>query len=176
MARGILIIPFGSDDPELMNTLRESIPAYVGLPVSVGDPLPYPPGTHDPHRGQHLAHPFLRALPKGDGFCVGLVDEDLYVPGLNFVLGLADPDTRRAVVALRRLRGGAFYERVLKEILHELGHLMGLGHCRSPRCVMYFSNTLADTDFKGPDFCQRCREKVQRLLSQGVVEKSLGED
>jgi archaemetzincin len=31
-----------------------------------------------------------------------------------------------------------------------------LGHCENPRCVMFFSNSLMDTDGKGFEFCLRC--------------------
>jgi predicted Zn-dependent protease len=30
---------------------------------------------------------------------------------------------------------------------------------------MFFSNTLHDTDVKGPGFCAACREKVNRGIS-----------
>jgi archaemetzincin len=88
-------------------------------------------------------------------------------PGLNFVFGQATVAGRDAFVALPRLRETSYgrppneslyRERVLKEVLHELGHTWGLGHCPDPRCVMYFSNMLADTDAKGLEFCPRCRE------------------
>ncbi|MBI5166254.1 MAG: hypothetical protein HY998_00750 [candidate division NC10 bacterium] len=34
----------------------------------------------------------------------------------------------------------------------------GLDHCRDFRCVMFFSNSLLDTDRKGPGFCPRCQK------------------
>jgi archaemetzincin len=34
------------------------------------------------------------------------------------------------------------------EAVHELGHAFGLTHCEKSRCVMHFSNSLQDTDFK----------------------------
>jgi archaemetzincin len=40
-----------------------------------------------------------------------------------------------------------------------LGHTYGLVHCRNPHCVMFFSNSLIDTDVKGPDFCQKCKPR-----------------
>ncbi len=80
---------------------------------------------------------------------------DLTVPGLNFVFGLADPARGAAVISLARLYPEfygqprdprRFKERAVKEAVHELGHLLGLGHCPDPACVMSFSNSLADTD------------------------------
>ncbi len=52
-------------------------------------------------------------------------------------------------------------ERVVKEAIHELGHTYGLGHCRDARCIMYFSNSLLDTDRKGAAFCVNCRRMVE---------------
>ena len=49
----------------------------------------------------------------------------------------------------------------VKEAVHELGHTRGLGHCADPRCVMAFSNSLADTDRKGKEFCARCTYKLR---------------
>jgi archaemetzincin len=46
-----------------------------------------------------------------------------------------------------------FLERVVKEATHELGHAFGLRHCPRQKCVMFFSNSLADTDRKCRRFC-----------------------
>lgn len=53
-----------------------------------------------------------------------------------------------------------FHLRAVKEAVHELGHTYGLGHCRNPRCVMSFSNSLRDVDRKERDFCPSCRRKL----------------
>jgi archaemetzincin len=126
----------------------------------------------DPRRAQGSAQSLLQQLlPRRAERVLGVVDLDLYVPELNFVFGLADWRERRAVIALPRLRqrfyGGRddealFLARVVKEAVHELGHTFGLEHCRDRRCVMTFSNSLADTDDKGQGFCPRCRRRLLR--------------
>jgi len=38
-----------------------------------------------------------------------------------------------------------------------LGIIYGLGHCRNPGCVMFFSNSILDTDRKSSFFCESCQ-------------------
>ncbi|MEW6586377.1 MAG: hypothetical protein AB1442_12300 [Nitrospirota bacterium] len=33
-------------------------------------------------------------------------------------------------------------------------------HCDHPHCIMYFSNSIIDTDRKGPGFCRLCEERL----------------
>ncbi|GAJ15820.1 unnamed protein product, partial [marine sediment metagenome] len=47
-----------------------------------------------------------------------------------------------------------------KEVIHEIGHLLGLRHCSNPKCVMHFSNTLNDTENKDIIFCKECRREI----------------
>jgi len=115
----------------------------------------------DRSRGQCRADLAVEMLAAGVSLpTVFVLDCDGYYPGFNFVFGLAQPALKTAVVFTARLRGPLFGERLAKEITHEAGHLYGLGHCSSPRCVMYFSNTLLDTDRKSVFFCERCRRRL----------------
>jgi archaemetzincin len=122
-------------------------------------------------RKQYLSSQLLASLgrPQEQEKIVGIVDVDLYVPRLNFVFGEADIDSGTAIVSLCRLRPeyygldpdeALFLERATKEVVHELGHTFGLGHCPNSRCVMHFSNSLADTDLKEMYFCSKCRPKI----------------
>ena len=96
-----------------------------------------------------------------DDYRLGVVDVDIYARGLNFIFGLAHPLRRIALISAYRLSGPKLMERVAKEVVHETGHLFGLGHCTDPFCVMYFSNTVADTDNKDKNLCKQCRRKIE---------------
>lgn len=96
---------------------------------------------------------------EGTDIALGITDDDLFVPGMNFVFGLASREAGAAVVSVNRLKdkdATAFAGRVIKEAVHEVGHLYGLSHCSDPGCVMHLSNTLSDTDSKADTFCPRC--------------------
>jgi len=130
--------------------------------------------AYDWKRMQYVASELLKALGPLEGtLTVYLVDADAYEGGLNFVFGLAMPYLGIAGVFLKRLRnefyGWApdeekFMQRVEKEVLHEVGHLLGLEHCPNPKCVMSFSNSIYDVDFKEARFCNVCKAKIRRLL------------
>lgn len=104
---------------------------------------------------------------------LGVVDVDIYVPGLNFVFGEAECPGKAALISLWRLRPEfynapsnfeLFVDRGTKEAVHELGHTFGLTHCSNPFCVMYFSNSIFETDRKKGVFCNKCYSSIQKLL------------
>src|ERR687888_1910488 len=100
---------------------------------------------------------------------LAICDFDAYSNGLNFVFGEAYIDGRISAIYLPRLRQEfyglkedqyLFYERIVKEAVHELGHAFGLSHCGNIRCVMHFSNSLSDTDIKQKNFCYICKKSL----------------
>ncbi|MDP2045270.1 MAG: archaemetzincin family Zn-dependent metalloprotease [Deltaproteobacteria bacterium] len=168
----VRLVSVGSLPPALLGFLEEGVARELGAAVRMGGNLPLPASCSE-GLSQYPGAPFLAALaaarPPGDEFILGVTGVDLTVPGLNFVFGLADPGGRAAVISLARLYPefygqprdpGRFKARAVTEAVHELGHLLGLGHCPDPVCVMAFSNSLADTDRKGPGFCLLCRKML----------------
>lgn len=97
---------------------------------------------------------------------LAICDFDAYSDKLNFVFGEAHLDGRICAIYLPRIRQefyglkpdkSLFYQRLVKEAVHELGHAFGLGHCGNIKCVMHFSNSLSDTDIKTSHLCNVCR-------------------
>lgn len=115
--------------------------------------------------GAFLKELRLPAAGSADKY-LGVTTADLYSRGLNLVFGQADVGGPAAVISLARLGSGqALRERALKEAVHELGHTLGLAHCRDKNCVMWFSRVLTETDFKSDDFCPRHQAELGMLLS-----------
>jgi archaemetzincin len=106
--------------------------------------------------------------PNKDRIILVILDVDAYSHGLNFVLGEAFPKAGLGAVYLARIKEEFYglkpndellYTRMVKECIHELGHIFRFNHCPNTLCVMHFSNSLSDTDFKRKSFCSTCRIK-----------------
>lgn len=169
LPRAIRIVPIGDLDREIVDRLRSPLAERFLAPVEPGEPLEPRRHWHDAERDQLHGDLILDALIErqtAGEWTLGIVDADLFTPGLTFIFGQATVGGCCAVIGTARLRPEfhdegpdleRFHQRVLTEAVHELGHIAGLDHCPDPLCVMHFSSTLADTDRKGPDFCTRCQ-------------------
>lgn len=168
--QGTIWLYFTADvEHPVVELLESRLAGFFPCTVRLGEQIGLPKNAFVPSRGQYRASLVLQRLrelgPSGD-FRLAIVGADLFEAGLNFVFGQADVLHRCAVISLKRLHmeypgrpltRGVFCHRVLTEAVHEIGHLAGLGHCPDPTCVMHFSNSLIDTDRKGPGFCKNCR-------------------
>ncbi len=170
----IILVPVGEIDSAILINLKNDLAKVLKKEIAIDKPLPEPEYAFNKERNQYLSTAILeelisrkKTLPRAK--FLGLVDHDLYVPPLNFVFGEAG--RQAAVISLTRLRQefyglpadeNLFLKRVLTEAVHEIGHTYGLSHCSNFHCVMFFSNTLADTDRKGFNFCPLCERKLNQ--------------
>ncbi|MBM4129035.1 MAG: archaemetzincin family Zn-dependent metalloprotease [Nitrospira sp.] len=171
--KSILLIPIGAIDAAAMKAIARSLNKTFQSKVEIGNEFPLPQDVFNRERGQYYSSAILRYLsplrPDHLTLVLGVTDVDLYVPELNFVFGEADIYGGAALISLTRLQTEfyglspdrkLFHTRAIKEAVHEIGHLYGLGHCPDRTCIMHFSNSIRDTDIKGPDFCKICRKRL----------------
>lgn len=145
-----------------------------GLPTRVARGRRYLGGHgYRPGRDQYDANAQLDRLyaraPAGVGCLVGVTEAGIYVPGFNFLFGLSYEGGHAALVSIAPLRDGAaaarVRERTAKIAVHEAGHGFGLPHCREPRCVMRYSDTVDRLDHEGIRFGPLCRRRLRALLT-----------
>jgi archaemetzincin len=163
----IFLQAIGPVDAQVMAFLKENLSSSWS--VEILPEASIPKEAYHKARRQYEGAALLRALSDRETPVLGVTEVDTFVDGLNYIFGLAAG--RKAMISLKRLRQ-EFYglaeddellkQRAQKEAMHELGHVLGLNHCPDQNCVMYFSNSILDTDFKDWRYCGRCEWKVMR--------------
>lgn len=155
--------------PTLVDPLQSVFPSAVTVESPVADIVPR---CYDDSRAQYNSTEILRQLldlPRSTEKILGITSVDLFVPVLTYVFGEAQLDGVVSVVSTYRLDNVIyglpadpvlFFERVLKESVHELGHSFGLYHCRNLDCAMHASTAVEDIDVKGAFLCSDCRTQI----------------
>lgn len=150
----------------LGNDLRSNIPVpFAPLKIDVDMKLYYSADRNQYHSTLILAQ-VIKQIPKDGWKIVGITNVDLFIPILTFLFGEAQLAGKGAIVSTHRLHNEYYglpedsellYNRLHKEILHELGHTLGLVHCRDYECVMTPSSYVGGIDLKRAKFCAQCR-------------------
>ncbi|MBU7012742.1 MAG: hypothetical protein HXS46_18830 [Theionarchaea archaeon] len=149
------LVPVGPIDQNLFESLKEYLES-IGFQVAIAKRISIPQEAYSKKRNQYLVFPFIGMVDHLKGHHLLITDVDLYTPRLNFIFGYGPGPN--AIISIARLKGDLLKERTIKEAVHELGHVFQLRHCSNARCVMYFSNCLADTDYKQKEFCSKCQK------------------
>lgn len=173
MVTTLHILGFNNIDREVLEIIAKFVESAFNVGVKFKQGGEVPNSFVDVLRGQYRAEDVLQWIYSvwgEEGVLLALVEGDGYAGNLNFVFGIASPLLKVAVVFTYRLRqwikagidpSELFIERLKKEVMHELGHVFGLNHCNNPYCVMFFSNSILDTDRKSWKYCSVCASKLR---------------
>jgi archaemetzincin len=168
------IVPVGDVPAQVKREASASLRAVYDCDVVVASEQDVPQGAYDDARSQYRAAELIDLATRvSDGEkTLAITPEDLFYRRRNYVFGLAYLDGRGCVVSTYRLQtssdGGfserpasdVFDDRVRKEVVHELGHTLGLEHCDNNRCAMNFSPTVREVDRKEENLCGSCQRTV----------------
>jgi len=168
------IVPIGDVPARVKREASTALRSVFDGEVIVTDSQQVPEAAYDAGRDQYLAEEFIDlAARAGRGEkSIAITAKDLYYRRRNYVFGLAYLDGRSCVVSTYRLQtssdGGfsersaeeVFSDRVRKEVVHEVGHTLGLEHCENNRCAMNFSPTVREVDRKEQHLCGTCQRRV----------------
>jgi len=168
------IVPIGDVPATVKREASSGLRRVYDCEVSVAAEQDVPEDAYDSGRRQYRAEPFIEVARRagGGGKNVAVTPVDLFYRQRNYVFGLAYLDGRGCVVSTHRLQtssdGGfsqrsasdIFADRVRKEVVHEIGHTLGLEHCDNNRCAMSFSPQVTQVDRKEETLCGSCQRLV----------------
>jgi len=146
----------------------------VEISYQIGD-LKY---AYDHTRNQYLSPRLLSRLRRikkaSNDKLMAVTNLDLYSPGYDFIYGEADVKAGLATLSINRLMGSTadglpdtclFTERIIREAVHEVGHLYGLVHCKNPKCVLRTCTCAAEVDEAGNGLCDGCLHTLNANLT-----------
>ncbi|MCU0230065.1 MAG: archaemetzincin [Acidobacteria bacterium] len=167
------VVAIGTVPPDVMERSAAVAREVLGFASYVSAQSVLPDPFIDPRRQQYRADRLLadiKGLVRQEHEVVlGLTSVDLFLPVLTFVFGCAELGGRAALMSVHRLDPrfsgfpndpGVTLERAEKEVLHELGHVLGLTHCPDRACVMASAHDVGEIDVEEPSFCRGCRALI----------------
>lgn len=165
------LVRIGAVPPSRLRTLRRDLARALAHPVGIAPDSVDPAPAYAPDRRQYLVTSLLAALlerPRNEGvYTIGVARIDLFLPVFTHVFGMAQIGGPVGVASEFRLHPEPSEEalgadllrrRLLVEVLHELGHTLGLVHCKTPWCAMSPSRLPEQVDLKDPAYCRSCAE------------------
>jgi archaemetzincin len=160
----------GQVDEVAISVVAAHLQTVMGLNVLILHRQPRPEYAYQPGRRQYDALKIINTLastPTSVHLTLGITHVDICTPILTFVFGESQLGGRAALISLHHINDEASnmtYTRAAKIGLHEVGHLLGIGHCRSTTCVMHFSDNLNKLDQMELRFCNACDVERSRRL------------
>lgn len=173
-AAPIAVQPLGDVPRDQLRLLERVLFDAFGAATVVLRPAPLPQRAWSAARGQHdadlLLDELFARLPERCLRIVGVTDADVFIAGRTFVFGYAHLTDGMALYSVRRLhepfygrpeRADLVPERVLRAVVHEVGHTFGAPHCDDAACVMRTVSHVETLDALAPRYCADCLARVR---------------
>jgi archaemetzincin len=172
--QAITLVSFGYFEKEILERTAEAVSEEYHCQVFVKDGHMDLSEFYDSARRQYNGNLLLKqvnsmSFPES-GKTLGIFNVDLFVPILTFIFGQAFLGGQTGIASLYRLSNERYgmtpdkellLNRFKKEVIHELGHTLGLIHCPNPICVMRSSTYVEDIDQKSQHLCTNCRSELE---------------
>lgn len=164
------IIPLGAVDELIVSVVAANLQTMMGLNTDVRPGQTKPEYAYQHGRRQYDAGKIINTLASDNSnvpLTLGITRYDLSTPILTFVYGESQLGGKAALISLYRItddKTDVTCTRAAKIGLHEVGHLLGIGHCRTADCLMCFSASLEKLDQLHLKFCKACEHEISRRL------------
>ncbi len=171
--QNIALISFGYFEKDLLEMTADAVKQEFSTPVLLKEGHIDLSDFYDAARRQYDGNSLLRQVDSmvvpDYSKTLGLFNVDLFIPILTFIFGQAYLGGRSGIASLYRFSNERYgmiedsrfvLDRFRKEVIHELGHTLGLIHCHHPTCVMRSSTYVEDIDLKDQHLCPKCRDEI----------------
>lgn len=171
----IIFLAYGQFDQELLSKMAAEVGIELSCQVELMEGHLDLSNYFDAGRRQYDANKLIKVVdemaPPHADKVMGLFQVDLFIPILTFIFGQAYLNGRTGIASLHRLKNEYYgmkpnnhllFNRFKKEIIHELGHTLGLKHCYQPPCVMLSSTYVEEIDQKESHFCNQCKNQLDQ--------------
>lgn len=175
--RNILLVSFGYFEDDFLMEIADAVNHEFHIPVNLKEGYMDVSEFYDPSRRQYDGNKLLKTVDirySGSSLrTMGLFTVDIFIPILTYIFGQAFLNGHTGIASVYRLSNESYgmeadetlkRERLKKEVIHELGHTVGLIHCHVPWCVMRSGTYVEDIDQKRSGFCPDCRSKMNLQL------------
>ncbi|MCD6230231.1 MAG: hypothetical protein J7K00_05580 [Candidatus Diapherotrites archaeon] len=157
--RKAVLLPFESfREKEAFSEIKKVIEAELSLKAVVaGESIAEPKSVFSLSGGKIDADLLLSYLQKctEKNILAVFTGNELGCSDSDFVFGAAIVNGVCCVVSSSGFEGNT--GRIAKEALHEIGHCLGLTHCKNA-CAMRFSSSVEDIDLKPAKLCSACKK------------------
>ncbi len=138
----IVLQPFENFSQKRVLEVQKKMDEF-SFTVMVNKPIPFPEGSYYPERNRYRADFIIRFLKDRvgkDTIIIGLTHNDISTTKGEHkdwgVMGLGYRPGKSCVVSTFRLSKKNQSEQLYKVVTHELGHTIGLDHCKEKTCLM----------------------------------------
>lgn len=175
----IALQPLNNTNTQQLIYLKNELSGFFHIRVVVLPNIKVPQTFRSPYSNKYSADSlvqFLQALANDSLVeIVGITTEDIYQPRdsnvsnikntmikeQHSIRGLGGIGGSVCIVSYHSLQSAdtaLWNNRIRKVILHEIGHNLGLKHCKNDSCLMCEQNgDIARLNIPGGDYCSKCR-------------------
>lgn len=168
----VLLQPLQFADTATLQLLKDSVAHFYNVSVVIAADKLFPAHAYYKPRNRYRSDSTIKWLkqlkPDSVRTIVGITNEDVSVSKGEYkdygVMGLGYSPGHACVVSTFRPSKTAtskthLQQRMLKLVLHEMGHNFGLHHCPNETCIMVDAEGQMKLD-KEKDLCSSCKKKL----------------
>jgi archaemetzincin len=171
--QNIILVSFGYWNDDFLQNIADYIAGELFMKVQIVEGHFDVSDFYDAARRQYNANDLLKQIDiqyaSDESKTIGLFNVDLFIPIFTYIFGQAFLGGRSGIASVFRFSNERYgmesdeellLERAGKEVVHELGHMLGLIHCHNMDCVMRSVSYVEEIDQKSGKLCGECRRKI----------------